>query len=154
MWFNNLRLLKILTIVSMACGLLACGNNEKHAELEAYVNLIKSRKTSDIEPLPEVAPYLTITYTGANLRSPFVPSKTEDLPKKLVTNDGIHPDLNRRREALESFPLDSLRMVGTVEKDNQNWALILDPKGTVYRVTKGNYLGQNHGVSIQFRKKS
>ena len=55
------------------------------------------------------------------------------------------PDANRVPEFLEGFPLDSLRMVGTVYQGKDLWALIRIPDGAVHRVRAGNYLGKNHG---------
>ena len=68
----------------------------------------------------------------------------QDQSKKYLEG-GVHPDTNRRKEPLETFPLDSLRMVGTLEQHNKLWALVADPNGVVYRIAKGNYVGQNHG---------
>ena len=56
------------------------------------------------------------------------------------------PDLNRRKEALEAFPLESLQMVGTLEQKRVNYALIKTPDKNLYRVKVGNYVGQNFGV--------
>ena len=53
--------------------------------------------------------------------------------------------MNRRREALEAFPLDALKMVGTLAQKDGVWAIIKAPDGLVYRVTRNNYLGQNYG---------
>jgi hypothetical protein len=54
-------------------------------------------------------------------------------------------DPRRNREPLEEFPLDSLRLVGTLSLRGQQFALIKDPTAVVHRVTLGNYLGQNYG---------
>lgn len=121
--------------------LTGCNNKEKRREIEAYVAKIESRKIKGIEPLPDIKLYEPLIYTAYNIRSPFVPSFSEEMAKKVV----MDPDFNRRKEALEAFPLDSLRMVGTLEKDHTKWALVSDPKGAVYRLSKGNYVGQNHG---------
>ncbi len=59
--------------------------------------------------------------------------------------NAIQPDRNRNREELEAHPLDSLRMVGTIEKDGGTWAIISASDGTIHRVQEGNYMGQNHG---------
>ncbi|MGE3317856.1 MAG: pilus assembly protein PilP [Candidatus Berkiella sp.] len=130
----------------LLCLLLAgCSNSERRAELESYVKRIKSRTIKEIEPLPEIKPYEIFTYSAANLHSPFVPNIVQEVAKKVVVENGIQPDMNRRKEALENFPLDSLRMVGTLEKNTKKWVLVVDPTGTVFRITKGNYIGQNHG---------
>ncbi|HET7402374.1 MAG TPA: pilus assembly protein PilP, partial [Usitatibacter sp.] len=54
-------------------------------------------------------------------------------------------DLNRRKEPLEAFPLDQLKMVGTLQQGNDTYALVRADK-TLYRVKKGNYMGQNFGL--------
>ena len=70
-----------------------------------------------IPPLPEVKPYEPFTYTAFDLIDPFKPRKIE--PPKGAGAGGIAPDLNRRREPLEAYPLESLRMVGTLEQKNR-----------------------------------
>ena len=60
----------------------------------------------------------------------------------------LSPDLVRRKEPLESYPLESLVMVGTLEKDKTVYALVRTPDKDVYQVRAGNYLGQNFGVVI------
>ena len=55
------------------------------------------------------------------------------------------PDLNRRKEPLEAFPLEQLKMVGTLSQDKETYALVRADK-TLYRVKKGNYMGQNFGL--------
>lgn len=132
----------LLIAASMLGG---CSNNEKRSELQAYVKKIKSRAIKEIEPLPEVKPYETFTYNDQDMRSPFVPSLNQEVAQKEPNDNGIHPDAHRRKEPLEAFPLDSLRMVGTVEKNGRRWAVIQDTDGTVHSISKGNYMGQNDG---------
>jgi len=132
--------------VLLSLLLFGCSNSERRTELESYVKRIKSRTIKEIEPLPEIKPYEIFTYSAANLHSPFVPIIMQEVAKKVVVENGIHPDINRRKEALENFPLDSLRMVGTLEQSAKKWVLMVDPTGTVFRITRGNYIGQNHGL--------
>ena len=122
-----------------------CSNKSKQRSLEAYVKQVESQTVKQIEPLPELKPNETFTYGANNLRSPFVPSFPVETAKKEESGNGIHPDTTRHKEPLELFPLDSLRMVGTLDKQNKKWALLVDPTGTVYRVKQGNYIGQNYG---------
>lgn len=145
MRLNNRTRYPIWGIILLSMFLTSCSNSERRTELESYVKRIKSRTIKEIEPLPEIKPYEIFTYSAANLHSPFVPIVTQEVAKKVVVENGIQPDLNRRKEALESFPLDSLRMVGTLERNSKKWVLVVDPSGTVFRITKGNYIGQNHG---------
>lgn len=145
MRLNNRVRYPIWGAILLSLLLTGCSNSERRTELESYVKRIKSRTIKEIEPLPEIKPYEIFSYSAANLHSPFVPIITQEVAKKTVVENGIQPDLNRRKEALEGFPLDSLRMVGTLEKNSKKWVLVVDPSGTVFRITKGNYIGQNHG---------
>lgn len=145
MKLNSSLFIKVIMLVLLSALLNNCSNTEKRKGLETYVKQIKSRAIKEIEPLPEVKPYETFTYSDSDLRNPFVPSMPEEVAKKTLDDNGIHPDKHRRKEPLESFPIDSLRMVGTLEKDGKKWALVVDSDGTVHRITKGNYVGQNDG---------
>ncbi len=62
-----------------------------------------------------------------------------------VSDNGISPDFDRNREELESYPLDYLRMMGTLEKGEQFWAILRDPDAIIHRVQVGNFIGQNNG---------
>lgn len=142
---NNIQQSVFLTLLTFGLLLSGCSNSERRLELESYVKRIKSRTIKEIEPLPEIKPYEIVTYSAMNMPSPFTPTIVQEVAKKVVVENGIQPDMNRRKEALEGFPLDSLRMVGTLEQNGKKWVLVVDPSGTVFRITKGNYLGQNHG---------
>jgi type IV pilus assembly protein PilP len=142
----NKPLLHWYCIAAISCGLLAC-SSDPTADLEEYVQKVKSQQTSKIDPLPEFKPYESFTYQAADLRDPFT-EPTYSHPQavaSLTSNNGIKPDFDRPSEPLEEFPLDSLRMVGTLEQNEHNWALINDTDGTIHRVEPGNYAGQNHG---------
>lgn len=136
----NRRLLSVL-----GCMLLAgCGERDL-SDLEAYVAEVKARPKGAIEPLPEIKTMETFVFDPDGLRDPFTPEKQTAPPQVVMAGSGIKPDLSRPREALEAYALDSLRMVGTVKKDDSLWGLIQTTEGTIYRVKSGNYLGQNHG---------
>jgi len=95
--------------------------------------------------LPEVKPYQGFVYQSQNLRSPFVPPVPEETIDTFTADNGIHPDVERRKELLENYPLDTLRMVGTMDRHAKKWAIIVDKDGAVHRVSIGNYIGNNHG---------
>lgn len=135
----------IVPLLFGGCFLSGCDNQEKRQDDEAYIQRVKSKKIREVEPLPEIKPYEPFAYSAFTLRSPFSPPVSQEQTKKLSFEGGPHPDPNRRKEPLEAFPLDSLRMVGTIEKNKKLWALVVDPSGIIYRLTKGNYVGQNHG---------
>ncbi len=96
-----------------------------------------------IDPLPAVKPFEPFAYEGFDLPDPFKPRKLT-APKE-GAGGGLAPDLNRRKEPLESFPLEQLKMVGTLSQGKDTYALVRADK-TLYRVKKGNYMGQNFGL--------
>ena len=135
------RTFALLTLV--AIGLTACGGGND--DLDQYINKVKERPGGRIDPLPEIAPYEIFTYTAdaEGLRSPFIP----DTPQAIVGSAaaGMRPDLDRSREFLEGYPLDTLRMVGTLDIAETVYGLIQTSDGLIHRVVPGNYMGQNDG---------
>jgi type IV pilus assembly protein PilP len=142
----NKQFLRWCCIAALTGNLAAC-SSDPTADLEVYVEEVKSKQTARIEPLPEFKPYESFAYQANDLRDPFTEPTFSHPQAKIAeaTNNGIKPDFDRPTEPLEEFPLDSLRMVGTLEQNEENWALINDTDGTIHRVQPGNYAGQNHG---------
>lgn len=130
-------LLTVMTFVLSACG------SQQHSDLDAYVEDVKRKTKGRIEPLPEVKTYESEVYDAAELRDPFTPYEEE--PSEELTVPGPVPDMNRKREALEAFPLDSLAFVGHLERDGTLWGLVQAPDDSIYRVSAGNHLGKNYG---------
>lgn len=128
------------------------------SDLENQVSEILARPGGRIEPLPEIQPYEAYAYQSADLErnSPFKLFYVLDIPEitdGVVVDDGLTDEMRREvrernREELEQFELDSLRMVGTLENETNDWAIILDPSGVVHRVQQGNYMGRNIGKVI------
>lgn len=139
------------TILLLAAGfvLSACGSDMD--DLDQFINEIKARPGGRIEPLPEITPYEMFAYTAdvEGFRSPFVP----DSPQidGSAADGGTRPDEQRSREFLESFPLDTLRMVGTLQLGDVNFGLVQTSDGLIHRVIPGNYMGQNDGRIVAIR---
>jgi type IV pilus assembly protein PilP len=112
-------------------------------ELKQFVRDSDKGLPRKVEPLPAVKPFEPFTYEGFDLPDPFKPRKLS-APKE-GAGGGIAPDLNRRKEPLEAFPLEQLKMVGTLSQGKDTYALVRADK-TLYRVKKGNYMGQNFGL--------
>jgi type IV pilus assembly protein PilP len=128
--------------IGTALALAAC-SGEPHGDLREFVKQSENLPHGRVAPLPEVKPYEPFTYSAYDIIDPFRPRKIE--PPRTAGAGGIAPDLNRRREPLEAYPLESLRMVGTLEQKKQMHALVRAPDGGLHRVRNGNYLGQNFG---------
>ena len=110
-------------------------------ELKQFVKDSEKNLPRRIEPLPAVKAFEPFTYEGFDLPDPFK-------PRKIASKEGsggIAPDFNRRKEPLEAYPLEQLKMVGTLQKGKDMFAIVRAEK-TLYRVRKGNYMGQNFGL--------
>ena len=135
-----------IVLAAVAATLLgACGGQQD--DLNRYIAEVKARPATPIPPIPAVRTYTPYKYEGLTGRDPFRQSTSEGADQVASTGSGTgpRPDLQRPREYLERFELDTLTMVGTFDKGNSEWALIQDPDGVVHRVSVGNYMGKNHG---------
>ena len=129
-------------LILAAVGLTACGGDTD--DLDKYINEVKNKPGGTIEALPEITPYEIFAYVAdaQGIRSPFVP----DTPQASGgAGGGASPDADRSREYLESFPLDTLGMVGTLHIGETMYGLVQTSDGLIHRVVPGNYMGQNDG---------
>ena len=132
---------QLIIMVFVAAFLSGCAKDV--SDLEQYIAEVHAKKGGRIEPLPQIKPYDTFVYSASDLRSPFLPA-VEDRPENAFTST-VRPDQTRAREFLERFPLDTLRMVGTLELGGGAYALIKDADGLLHRVREGNHMGQSEG---------
>ena len=129
-----------LILVALLAG---CSGGE-FQDLKSFVEQSEQGMRGRVEPLPQVQVYEPMAYEAFELPDPFAPRKID--PEKTASAGGLAPDINRSKEPLEAYPLESLSMVGTLERGRQRWALVKTPENTLYRVRNGNYMGQNFGV--------
>jgi type IV pilus assembly protein PilP len=142
--YEILKMAKHALLVCAPVILLGCAAGVDD-ELLGYVDEIKARPGGRIEPLPQIKPYETFAYEAVDIRSPFEP----DRPNTASAMKGPKPIEDRNKEYLEQFPLDTLAMVGTLNREGTTFGLVQTQDGMVHRVTPGNYLGQHDGrVSI------
>ncbi len=137
---------KLLLMVGCVVLLAGCGDS-KMRELTQYIDEVKARKPGRIEPLPEIKQIDTFTYVAGNRRNPFEQEQPRhEVQPGSVAGDGPSPDATRRKEELESFSLDSIRMVGTLQDSGDSmWGLVRTADKILFRVKTGNYMGRNHG---------
>jgi type IV pilus assembly protein PilP len=133
-------LLRVLLAAGVIASLAGCTQGD--ADLRDWVAREKAQKGAPIAPLPVLKTFETFEYTDQGLRDPFSPS-LEELP----ASNGPQPD-KHPKEPLEAYALDSLRMVGSIGGGASIEGLIKDTEGTVHRVHRGNYLGQNNGKIV------
>lgn len=132
-----------LFLILVCLGLTSCGG-ESYSDLRQFVKESENLPHGRIPPLPDVKPYEPFTYDAYKLVDPFKPRKIE--PPKSLAGGGVQPDLARRKEPLEAYPLENLRMVGTLQQNKATYALVKSPDNNLFRVKSGNYLGQNFGL--------
>ena len=125
-------------LLLLAAALGACSSDD---DLQQYIAQVKARKSTKIDPIPQIKQYEAFAYVAGDRREPFTPS----VPDNSKNGDGLRPDMNRNREPLEEFPLDALKMVGVIDYNKTLYAMIKAPDGVIHRVTAGNYMGQNFG---------
>jgi len=124
-------------------------------DLERFIADVKSRKPAQIEPLPEIKTFESFYYHAQELRDPFTQAISEIAEQLAPTiGGGLQPDSDRRREPLESFSLQELRMVAMMTLEDRTWAAVVAPDGTVHRLQVGNYLGRNHGHVLRITETS
>jgi type IV pilus assembly protein PilP len=134
-------------LVAGAMSLLAGCADDGLDEVRSFVQTAHADKKPRVEPLPELKVQETFLYNPADLADPFsaVNLRPQGIAGK-AGGGGPRPDPNRRKEPLEDYPLDSLKMVGTLQRGKQYWAVIQAPDGTVQRVKSGDHMGQNFGM--------
>ena len=131
-----------IAIALSAVAVFGCSNQD-HDDLRQWMDEAGKNIKGGIPPLPQVKAYEPVPYDAGNLMDPFRPGKIGVEQKK--GGGGLRPDMDRPREPLEAFPLESLKYVGVITKKKASYALI-QADGALYQVRPGNYMGQNFGV--------
>lgn len=135
---------RALLISSLTCVFLAACSGSNQDELQQWMKDNTKDMRGRIPPLPQVKPYAPVAYDAAGIVPPFSDRKLA-VETKQGGGSGIQPDLNRPKEPLEAFPLESIKYVGVIEKKKQSFGIVT-ADGALYQVRTGNYMGQNFGV--------
>ncbi len=126
----------------LCVSLLLTGCSEPHEDLRVWMSEQGKGMRGKIDPIPEVQEYEPFTYSAYDMQDPF-------FPRKIDTQEGKGgPDRTRKPEPLEAYPLDGLKMVGTLERNKVTYGLIQAPGKDIYQVGVGNYMGQDYGRII------
>jgi len=138
---------RYLFAVGLALLLAACGSDE-HRDLKQELAEATKDFRGRVDPLPQVKPYEPVPYTSEGQVDPFRPERIEVAQASRRASGGtalIDAQRKRPPEPLEAFPLESIQMLGTITQDKETFALV-KAGPNLYRVHKGNYMGQNFGV--------
>jgi type IV pilus assembly protein PilP len=126
--------------------IVGCGG-EEFQDLRDFVKNAGADMRGKVEPPPEIKPYEPFSYDNSTaIQDPFKPRKA-DLKNSSHAGQN-QPDLDRPKEELEEFPLESLKMVGYLQRAKTGYAVIRSSDGKLHRVRAGNYIGLNFGQII------
>lgn len=136
--------LKLVVILIVANMLIACSGNEGD-DLDKFMRDAANDMRVKIKPLPEVKPYLALQYNAdGTLSDPFKARKASN-----NKSSALQPNLNRPKEPMEAYPLESIKYVGLISRNKLTYALLKTPDSGVQQVKVGNYVGQNFGIVTQ-----
>jgi type IV pilus assembly protein PilP len=132
----------------LALAVLAGCGGEEHGDLKQELAQLTKDFRGRVDPLPQVKPYEPVPYTAEGQVDPFRPERIDVAQARLnpsASSARVEKERDRPKEPLEAFPLESIQMMGTITLDKETFALV-KAGPNLYRVRKGNYMGQNFGV--------
>ncbi len=137
-----------LLLLAVALMLAGCSASSED-ELRQWMAEQKSQTRPKVTPIAEPKQFKPESYTQVTAIEPFSNQKLTQALKRESTQAAangalIAPELLRRKQALESFPLDTMVLVGSMVRASQPVALV-KVDNLLYQVRPGNYLGQNYG---------
>lgn len=137
-------LLRRAGLLVAVAALAACG--EPQEELQGWMQQQAREVKPNVQPLQPPKRFNPQPYLAADKVEPFSPQKMAATVRQedVAPNPLLAAELNRRKEPLEAYPLDSMSMVGSVRRGGRPYAL-LRVDNLLYQVTAGDYLGQNYG---------
>ena len=141
--------MRIFCVFALALALAACGG-EEHGDLKEELAQLTKDLRGRVDPLPQVRPYEPVPYTAEGAIDPFRPERIEVASGRGAPSASaslIEEQKKRPPEPLEAFPLESIQMLGTITQSKETFALV-KAGSNLYRVRKGNYMGQNFGVIV------
>lgn len=146
---------RVLGICLPLLALLAgCGDGSE-GEIREWMAQTRNQAKVFVPKLAEPKTFAPFSYSRKDSIDPFNPAKLAAALAKLraQSGSGLKPDMERPREPLEQYPLDAVRMVGTLQKPGLSYAILQVDK-LIYQAKVGNYLGQNFGMITEITEDS
>ena len=126
-------------------GLLAACGDGGIQEVKQWMDETRRQTRVVVPKLTEPKRFTPFTYAGKNAADPYSQAKfVNAMATPAASGNRFQPNMDRRRESLETFPLDNLKMVGTLRKQGASFALV-QAEHSVFQAKVGNYIGQNFG---------
>jgi type IV pilus assembly protein PilP len=137
---------RLLCALGAALLLAGCGDGDVK-EVRDWMEQVQRETQPAVKPLPEPKEFVPYAYNPAGAVEPFNPDKllNEMARVSAASANPLQPDSSRAREPLENYPLDTMRMVGTLRKANAAYALV-QIDASIHQVRAGQRIGQNHGL--------
>lgn len=136
-------------VAAVCVSMLGACSSSSQDELQEWMVIERNSIQPSVTPIPEPSKFEPQSYTGESLEEPFSSAKLASILRSgqsvpISNSSLIEPELNRRKQPLEAFPLDVMSMVGSLSQQDQLVALV-KVDNLLYQVRPGNYLGQNYG---------
>ena len=146
------RLIAFAPVLAAAVLVAGCGSSGQE-EVQKWMKDQRANTKPHVTPIPEPKKFTPQAYTQEGATDPFSNVKlTQALKRESAQSTSnaalVAPELARRKEPLEAYPLDTMKMVGSLIKEGQPVAL-LRVDNLLYQVKPGNYLGQNYGKIVK-----
>ena len=131
-------------LLLVATTLLGCS---QEAQIRDWMEQTKRQTPVRVPHISPPKTFTPFTYKRQDTVDPFNAVKLSVAFAKLQAKSGkgLKPDMDRRKEPLEQYPLDTIKMVGTLQKPGLAYA-ILEVDKAIFQVKVGNYIGQNFGM--------
>ncbi len=141
-----MRTLSGVIVLGSALMLAGCGDSDVK-EVRDWMEKTKNETQVAVVPLSEPKTFIAFAYTVGGETDPFDPNKLlAELARASQTGTNpLKPDETRRKEPLEAFPIDSMKMVGSMQSKGVTYGLMQIDR-TIYHVKPGERLGQNFGI--------
>ena len=142
-------MMRRLASLAVCAALLGGCAGSGQEEIQTWMNEQKAQTRPRITPLTEPKQFTPQDYTQQNAVDPFNAEKLTQALRRDTSRSSsnealISPEMQRRKEPLEAFPLDAMAMVGSMVKSGQQVGLVR-ANNLLYQVRAGEYLGQNFG---------
>jgi len=136
---DTLHRIAACILISLSMLLTGCADTANE-DLESFLRNAGNDMQVKIKPLPEMKSYLSFEFNADGaLNDPF--KTRRDFEHSAI----LAPNLNRPKQPLEGFPLESLKFVGMIERGESTFGLLKTPDNSIQQIQSGQYVGQNFG---------
>lgn len=143
------RVVAVAGATMLALGMSGCTSDV--SEIQAWMDETRANTPRRTGRIPEPKRFVPFRYEARTDIDPFSNAKLQVALARFSDRNkgGITPDLNRRREPLEAFPLDTIRLVGHLHRSSTGSVALLEADKVIFQVKVGSYLGQHFGRIIR-----